>query len=57
MAMIVILMTPEVCMLLENIYTTGVTHDDHHLWLPYFHVQATDYSATVLMVKMCAIPS
>ncbi len=29
---IVILMTLEVSfMLLENIYSTGVTHDDHHM--------------------------
>jgi hypothetical protein len=27
-------------MLLENIYSTGVTHDDRHSQLPHFIVQA-----------------
>jgi hypothetical protein len=36
--MIVILMTLEVSyMLQENIYSTGVTHDDCHLRLSYFY--------------------
>jgi hypothetical protein len=26
---------------LENIYGTGITHDDHHLQWSYFIVQAT----------------
>ncbi len=24
-------------MLLENIYSTGATHDDHHFWSSYFY--------------------
>ncbi len=36
--MIVILTTPEVSFkLLENIYSTGITHDDRHLWLSIFY--------------------
>jgi hypothetical protein len=36
--MIVILMTLEALfMLLEHIYSTGVTHDDRHLRLSYFY--------------------
>jgi hypothetical protein len=36
--MILITMTLEVSfMLLENIYSTGITHDDHHLPSSYFY--------------------
>jgi hypothetical protein len=34
--MIIILITLEVSFrLLENIYSTGVNHDDSHWWVPY----------------------
>jgi hypothetical protein len=33
--------------LLEKTYNTGITHDNHHLRLLYFRVQATDVSKKV----------
>jgi hypothetical protein len=41
--LIVIMTTQEVsCMLSENIYTTGIAHDDHHLQSSY--LQSDCYS-------------
>jgi hypothetical protein len=51
--MIIILMTQEVSfVLLENIYSTGVTHDDCH---DIFIVQATGDSEIIRMMPSCGI--
>jgi hypothetical protein len=42
-------------MLLENSYSTGVTHDDHHDDHDIFIVQATGDSKVIRMMPCCGI--